>query len=94
MVGFLRDEFVVTTSKEKHMLRQLNMFAVFAMSLLLGGAADAGSATTICYYPRHQNIIAAASSFQSLISTSCWLGGTLLIVMGLMNLRRAAKMTA
>ena len=49
------------------------------------GEALAGTATT--FKTMSQNIISASSSFQSLISTVCWIGGAGLGVAGIFKLK-------
>ena len=62
--------------------------ALATIGMMAGSSADAfaGSATT--FRTMSQNIIQASGSFQSLISTVCWIGGAGLGVAGIFKLKQ------
>lgn len=61
--------------------------AIATMGAMMGMSPDAYAGTAVTLRTMSQNIIAAAGSFQSLISTVCWIGGAGLGVAGIFKLK-------
>ena len=62
--------------------------AIATVGMMAGSSADAFAGTATTFKTMSQNIIAASSSFQSLISTVCWIGGAGLGVAGIFKLKQ------
>jgi hypothetical protein len=60
--------------------------AIATVGMMVGSSSDAHAALT--FKNMSQNIIMASSSFQSLISTVCWIGGAGLGVAGIFKLKQ------
>jgi hypothetical protein len=72
----------MTRSKLTHKL------AAVATIGMMAGASTEASAAALTFKNMSQNIITASSSFQSLISTVCWIGGAGLGVAGIFKLKQ------
>jgi hypothetical protein len=62
--------------------------ALATIGMMAGSSADAFAGTATTFRTMSQNIIQASGSFQSLISTVCWIGGAGLGVAGIFKLKQ------
>lgn len=62
--------------------------AIATIGVMAGASTEAYAGTATTFKTMSQNIIAASSSFQSLISTVCWIGGAGLGVAGIFKLKQ------
>lgn len=62
--------------------------ALATLGMMAGSSADAFASSATTFRTMSQNIIQATGSFQSLISTVCWLGGAGLGVAGIFKLKQ------
>ncbi|MEZ0225326.1 MAG: hypothetical protein ACAH83_12290 [Alphaproteobacteria bacterium] len=61
--------------------------AIATMGAMMSVSPEAYAGTAVTFQTMSRNIIAAAGSFQSLISTVCWIGGAGLGVAGIFKLK-------
>jgi hypothetical protein len=70
------------------MKRSIHKLAAIATIGAMAGSSSDAFAGALTFKTMSQNIITASSSFQSLISTVCWIGGAGLGVAGIFKLKQ------